>query len=241
MRVRIVDTRIDHTQRPIPKNFGIQIEDDELLVPQELVAYLGGRNNVKTPESLVSVIVAFPSALLELFIGASIDEVADTKAEFFTALEGKVPGEFLNPPPPPKRAYNALPPPGMEWQAGRTVQDISFVKDAEVCVLLFEAVEKAKKIKSGELDFSVADSFSELGIDFDSQMMPGRSREEEEQRLLDEFISMSEQYLRAKVPSLGERSVELLRAAIGQVKRGKLVLPEFTTPEQYLKVILILH
>ena len=109
MQVRIINTRIDCTQKPVPRNFGIQVTSTEILVPEELAEQLGGTNNVQTPEELVSVINAFPSALVKLF-QASVDEIGETKRELFKELQGIVSEEYLNPPPPPKFAYGALDP-----------------------------------------------------------------------------------------------------------------------------------
>ena len=237
MKVRIVHTFINRVQRPIPKNFGIKIEGEEILVPTELTRWLGGTGNVQTPECLVSVIHSFPSCLIE-FCQSSLAEVEQIKLGFFKELEGKVSNDYLYPPPPPERIYDALCPPELSWQIGKTAGSIVFVDEVERCVSLFDDIERAKEIQSGKLNLSIADFFSEIGVeDLDSRMIPGLSRKEQEKRLLLLFILESEIYLKVKVPSINELTVEILRDAIGKVKRGKLVITEpDTTPERYLSL-----
>ena len=109
MQVRIINTRIDCTQKPVPRNFGIQVTSTEILVPEELVEQLGGTNNVQTPEELVSVINAFPSVLVALF-QAPVAEVNKTKRELFKELQGIVSEEHLYPPTPPKFTCGAFGP-----------------------------------------------------------------------------------------------------------------------------------
>ena len=91
-----------------PDDFGAQLFGDTLLLPRELYEFLKDWN-IHNAEGFLSVAHAFPSSFAAKF-GWTQEGMVKAREKLVATLEGRVPEDFLRPPPRVRRAYGARDP-----------------------------------------------------------------------------------------------------------------------------------
>lgn len=103
----------------------------EISVPEDVFSFCC-QVSVKTVEEFLSLADAFPTSFCTV-LRWTHEQLKQALKEFkeLVSKNDLVDEIFLNPPQPERRNYGAMPPPGIEWQIGKTVESIRFVKDAQ--------------------------------------------------------------------------------------------------------------
>jgi len=100
--------RVDEGRHVRADDFGVAVQNDQLLVPAELAQILR-RANVRTVNQLVSVLRSFPGLFMAEFDWDQ-SRFEQARADVFEHLKGHVNPKILAERPRVRRGMGALPP-----------------------------------------------------------------------------------------------------------------------------------
>ena len=106
--LEVKTSKVQHAQRG---SLGAEVRDGALYVPQD-VARTIQEMGLLNAEKVLSAIDSFPSSWVAL-LGWEMAEVQEARGGLRKLLTGHIDDAFINPPPPTKRSYGAMIPPGI--------------------------------------------------------------------------------------------------------------------------------
>ena len=96
------------SEKTTPGNLKIEVVGNDLHVPQEIID-LFTKFSINDFEEFLSYLYSFPTGIAAE-LGMTVKELISAKDDLCKSLHGYFDDKLLNPPPPRKHGYGALPP-----------------------------------------------------------------------------------------------------------------------------------